>query len=145
MLDPRKYCPQCGGNQLKYRVPGNGVSGVTWQWRLIVMTVGLLTVVLIINRIPSGFALNLTLVFTVLWLLLFMLPLLIMMFVAAVRGKSRQVYQLKCQLCGHQRTMTKEEWLQAGDEPVRTEDLNPQESQQKKKVVQSLIDYFNKK
>jgi peptide subunit release factor 1 (eRF1) len=55
-----------------------------------------------------------------------------------------KIYRFKCQQCGYRLTITKEEWLQAGDIPAQTKTLSPQEKQAKRTVVESLINRIGK-
>ena len=55
-----------------------------------------------------------------------------------------KVYRFKCQQCGYDWTVTKEEWLRTGDTSVQTKVSNPQEKQEKRTAVKSLIDQIKK-
>ncbi len=55
-----------------------------------------------------------------------------------------KVYRFKCQQCGYNWTVTKGEWLQAGDTPAQTKTLSPQEKEEKRAVVESLINQIKK-
>ena len=139
MLDSSKYCPQCGSDQVKYQMP---------------KILGLVRLLLIVGLIISPALLFL-------WIfkpfpaveeeqLSFILPLvfiLLAVIVAPVLLMSAshiEVYRFKCQQCGYDWTITKEEWLQAGDMQVRTKTLSPQERQKKKAAVESLINQIKK-
>jgi ABC-type transport system involved in cytochrome bd biosynthesis fused ATPase/permease subunit len=135
MFDSRKYCPQCGSDQLEYRTPKSAVSGLNRMFGLVIALAGLaFAVVLTFKQIPAG----------AVWLLI-LLIIVLLMFIASVRANNAfKIYRLKCRQCGHQWTMTREEWLQAGDALVQTKTLSPQEKEEKRAVVGSLINQIRK-
>jgi len=130
MFDSRKYCPQCGGDQLKYQTPQTtqgksaGIIGVAFITFLVA-----LTVILKVDLIGL----------LIIWMILGAALVLILALM-----NHRKVYRLRCQHCGQQWTMTKEEWLQAGDTPVQTKTLSPHEKEEKRAVVEALINQIKK-
>jgi hypothetical protein len=140
MFDSRKYCPQCGSDQVKYQTPKilRGLTRLLLIVGLIISPV--LFLMWIFKLLPAVEVEQ----------LLFILPLVFILLVVIVvpfllMSASRiKVYRFKCQQCSYNWTITKEEWLQAGDTPVRTKTLSPQEKEEKRAVVESLINQIKK-
>jgi hypothetical protein len=129
MFDSRKYCPQCGGDQLKYQTPQTGQGKSAGIIGVAFTTLLALTVILKVDLIGL----------LIIWMILGAALVLIWALM-----NHRKVYRLRCQHCGQQWTMTTEEWLQAGDTPVRTKPLGPREKEEKRAVVESLINQIRK-
>ncbi len=132
MFDSRKYCPQCGGDQLKYRTPQGAATKLARIYFFAMMLV--ISLGLIGARLPILF-------------ILMLMGLAVIAFMGFERTRPNnafKIYRMKCQQCGHQWTMTKEEWLQAGDTPAQTKTLSPQEKEEKRAVVESLINQIKK-
>ncbi len=130
LFDSRKNCPQCSSDQLEYRTPQNtqGKSG-----RIIGAT---------FMAFPLALAMILKLNLMGL-LVIWMIFCAGLVLILALTDR-RKVYRMKCQQCGHQWAMTKEEWLQTGDTPVQTKILSPQEKREKRAAVESLINQIKK-
>jgi hypothetical protein len=140
MLDSRKYCPQCGGERLKYQAPKTILVGFVVMMGSVFITLSLLMLAAILKPAPVESILNLAELFIVL-----AIPITGLVFITTLM-RSRKVNDLefKCGQCGYHWTITKEEWLQAEDTPVQTKILSPQEKQQKKEAVESLINFFTR-
>jgi hypothetical protein len=150
MLDSRKYCPQCGGDQLDRRLPKDMLS-----WLLILLFLGFagflafslvseLKVLLTGQRPPSGSSLPM-IQFLLVFLMVSVLLVPVILFDSSRRVKNPKVYLLKCQQCGHQWRMTNDEWRRAGNVSAQASLLSPQEKQQAKRTtVESLIDQIKK-
>jgi predicted RNA-binding Zn-ribbon protein involved in translation (DUF1610 family) len=140
MFDSRKYCPQCGSNQVKYQMP----KIIHGPLRLLLI-VGLmispaLLLLWVFKPFPAVKVEQLAFVLPLLFILLAVIfaPVLLL---SASRIKA---YRFKCQQCGYDWTITKEEWLQASDAPAQTKTLSPQEREEKKAAVESLINQIKK-
>ncbi len=139
MFDSRKYCPQCGSDQVKYQAPM--IGGLIRLLVIVGLTiVPALTLIWVFKLFPA----------VVVEQLIFIVPLVFILLVAIatpvllMSAHRTKVYRFECQQCGYNWTITKEEWLQAGNAPAQTKTLSPQEKQQKKEVVESLINFFKK-
>ena len=104
------------------------------------LTLGLLTLAVMRKPAMAGSILNLADLFIVL-----VIPIAVLVLIMALMS-SRKVDHLKfkCQQCGHHWTMSKEEWRQAGDTSAQTKTLSPQEKEEKKAAVESLINQIKK-
>ncbi|CAG0929609.1 hypothetical protein TFLX_01391 [Thermoflexales bacterium] len=129
MFDSRLSCPQCGSDQLKYQTPQTTQGKSAGIISVAFTTLLALAVILKLDLM------GLFIVWMILGAALVFIPAFV---------NRRKVYRLKCQHCGHRWTMTTEEWLQAGDTPVRTKPLGPREKEEKRAVVESLINQIRK-
>ncbi len=122
MFDSRKYCPQRGSDQLDYQAPI--IRGLIRLLLIVGLTIG-----------PALFFLWIFKLLPVVEVeqLLFILPLVFILLVVIaapaflISVNRTKVYRFKCQQCGYNWTVTKGEWLQAGDTPAQTKTLSPQE------------------
>jgi hypothetical protein len=139
MFDSYQYCPQCGGDQVKYQAPK--IFGLNRLLLIVGLMISPALLFLWVFRpFPAVKVEQLAFILPLLFILLAVIlaPVLLL---SASRIKA---YRFKCQQCGYDWTITKEEWLQSGDTPVQKKSLSPQEKQQKKEVVESLINFFKK-